>query len=72
MDQPEIFNDNITLPGLYYVETEQYFPLRGNGWYSQPMINYCIENKLIKMNDIKYVIYSSLSIKKDYYNEFIN
>ena len=36
------------------------------------MINYCIENKLIKMNDIKYVIYSSLSIKKDYYNEFIN
>ena len=24
------------------------------------------------MSDIKYVIYSSLSIKKDYYNEFIN
>ena len=72
MDEPEIFKNNIKKPGLYYIETDSYFPLRGNGWYSQAMVNYCIKNKFINMEGIKYVIYSSLSISGNYYNDFID
>ena len=49
-----------------------YLPLRGNGWYSQPMIEYCLHEGIIKETDIKYAIYSSLSIPKNYYNKFID
>ena len=37
MDKPEIYNGQ-TQTGLYYVETSQYFPFRGNGWYPYPLI----------------------------------
>ena len=46
MDEPQEFTGNTKQPGLYYVETEEYFPLRGNGWYSQAMIKYCIKNRI--------------------------
>ncbi len=39
------------------------------------MVCYCIENNIIKIEDIKlfkYVIQSSLTIRKDYYNKFID
>ena len=45
--------------------------MRGNGWYSLPMIMYCLEQKLIIESDIKHVIYSSLTIPKNYNNRFI-
>ena len=72
MDQVEMFTGNISQPGLYYVETDIQFPLHGNGWYSQAMINYCIEKHIITNDDLKYVIYASLSIPQNYYNKFID
>ena len=46
MDKITPYDQNKPLQtGCYYVESEQYFPLRGNGWYSLPMIEYCLENK---------------------------
>ena len=59
-------------PGLYYVETDNYFPLRCNGWYYHNMIWYCLENNIIKLDNIKYVIKSSLSLPSNYYNKFID
>ena len=57
MDKVEAYDENKQLrTGCYYVETDQYFPMRGVGWYSLPMIEYCLENKLIKHKDIKYSI----------------
>jgi hypothetical protein len=35
------------------------------------MIEYELEQILIEEHDIKYALYSSISILKDYYNEFI-
>ena len=58
--------------GLYYVSSDNYMPLRGNGWYYHNMVCYCLENDIIKLDNIKYVIKSSLSLKKDYYNKFID
>ena len=71
MDKPEIYKGQ-TETGLYYVETTQYFPFRGNGWYSYPLIDYALQNNLIKPEEIKYVIVSSLEIPADYYNAFID
>ena len=62
MDRP-IKYKNQTEPGLYYVESKSYFPLRGNGWYYYPMIDYCLSNNIIKKSDIKFVVTSSLSVK---------
>ncbi len=36
------------------------------------MIWYCLEKNMIKLDNIKYVIKSSLSLPKHYYNEFID
>jgi hypothetical protein len=36
------------------------------------MICYCLEKNIIKLNNIKYVIKSSLSLPKNYYNKFID
>ena len=73
MDKITPYDENKPLrTGCHYVETEQYFPMRGNGWYSLPMIEYCSENKLINYKDIKNNIKSILSIPSTYYNEFID
>jgi hypothetical protein len=42
------------------------------GWYYHEMICYCLENDIIKSDNIKYVIKSSLSPSNDYYNKFID
>jgi hypothetical protein len=71
MDRPIYYKGQVS-PGLYYVETNLYMPMRGNGWYYYPMIKYCLENDLIKPTDIKYCIIASLSIKNTHYNDFID
>jgi hypothetical protein len=63
MDEPEFYKGT-KKAGIYFVETKNYMPMRGNGWYSLPMIMYGLENKLIIETDIKHVIYSSLLIPK--------
>ena len=59
MDKVEEYKGNHYAPGLYYVECRQYFPLRGNGWYSQPEIEYTLKQKLISESDIKHAIFKS-------------
>jgi hypothetical protein len=71
-DKPEEFKGSNIHHGLYYIETNNYFPLRGNGWYYHNMVVYCIDNNIIQYNNIKYVIKSSLTIPRNYYNKFIN
>jgi 5-methylcytosine-specific restriction enzyme A len=33
MDEPEEYKQSKIIEGLYYIETDSYFPLRGNGWF---------------------------------------
>ena len=56
------------LKGLYYVESNNYMPLRGNGFYYHNMIKYCLDNSIITHDNIKYEIISSLTIPSNYYN----
>ena len=71
MDSPKVYSGQ-TGAGLYYVQTDNPFPMRGNGWYYEPMIEYCFENKLITPTDIKYVINSSLTIEANHCKKFID
>ena len=66
MDEPVDYKGDHSKPGLYYVECETKFPMRGNGWYSQAMIEY------MKPTQIKYAIYASLSIKANHFNDLID
>ena len=52
IDEPEFYK-GAKKAGIYCVETTNYLPMRGNGWYSLPMIMYALENKLIIESDIK-------------------
>jgi hypothetical protein len=70
-DKVEEYKKNSIKAGLYFVETENTLLLRGNGWYYHNMIDYCLQNKIITKDNIKFMIKSSLTIPHDYYNKFI-
>ena len=73
MDRVVRYNKDIhNKTGIYYVETQQYFPMHGNGWYSLPMIDYCLKLGLITHTNIKYTIQSILAIPNNYFVEFID
>ncbi len=44
MDEVKFFVTTIdhTQTGLYFLETDLYFPIRGNGWYSHAMVIFLI------------------------------
>ena len=59
-------------PGYYYIECTNYLPLRGNGWYSYPLVDFCLKKNIIDVSNIKYCIISSFTLPHDYFNEFID
>lgn len=72
MDQVEKFTpyqDKIDC-GMYYVETNNYFPLRGNGWYMYNMVQFCLDNVIIDEEKIIYKLIPSLTLPADYFKEF--
>ena len=71
IDEP-VFYKGVKEAGLFYVNTDNYLPMRGNGWYSLPMITYCIEQNLIREENITHAIYSSLKVPKNHFNKFID
>ena len=68
MDYPTAYNGTIQC-GYYFVETDNYFPMRGNGWYNYTMVQYCMEQN-ISMN-ITHQFIPSFTIKNDYFKSFI-
>ena len=64
--------DGVVKCGFYYVESKVNFPLRGNGWYSQPIVEYCLKEGIIKSMAIKYQIIPSITLKPDYFRSFID
>jgi hypothetical protein len=41
--------------GFFFVETENVFPFRGNGWYDADLVDYGIISGLIQQEEIKFV-----------------
>jgi hypothetical protein len=73
MDEIKPFNKNkIKNCGWYYIETKEYFPLHGNGWYSYPLMKFCLDENIIKYDNIKFVLEPSLELNHDYFNSFVD
>jgi 5-methylcytosine-specific restriction endonuclease McrA len=70
LDDIELFDGNITT-GFYYIESENTFPLRKNGFYSEPMVKFCLNKNIINKSQIKYQFKSSFKIKTDYFATFV-
>lgn len=70
MDYPTKYNKDTIKPGCYYVETNNYFPLRGNGWYPHPLVLYCLEQQIISNEQIKYQFTSSFSLPNNHFKQF--
>ncbi len=73
MDKAEPFNptDDI-VEGDYMIESKNYMPLHANGWYYYNAVQFCLDEKIITKDDIKFVIKSSLKVDKKYFNAFID
>ena len=68
MDYPTQYDGSSIKCGFYFVESSNYFPLRGNGWYNYTLVQYCIENN-IEMK-ITHQFIPSFTIKNDYFKKF--
>ena len=77
LDEIETFNytrDKIE-EGFYYVETNNYFPLKGNGWYNGECLIEYVKDDLISIHDIKYQYIAKskeLCMKKNHFERFVN
>ena len=71
MDIPKPFS-GIVKCGMYFIETSNIFPFRGDGWYLEPLVAYGLENNLIHINDIKLEFIPSKTLKSNYFQDVIN
>ena len=58
-------------PGYYYVKTGNLLPLKGSGWYSYPIVRFCLEKKIIKLQYITHCVFPGSTLPSDYYKEFV-
>jgi hypothetical protein len=70
LDNIEPF-DGVINDGLYYIECENKLPLRGNQFYSRPMVEYGLSISLFCKSDIKYQLKPSRLIPKSYFKDFV-
>jgi hypothetical protein len=71
MDGAKPFSGTIQC-GFYYIETENYYPMRGCGWYGESTTKYCLENELIVLENIKLESISSESVDNTYFKKHVN
>jgi hypothetical protein len=71
MDYPAPFSGKIQC-GFFFVKTEQYFPLRGCGWYGEELVQYGLEQGMIEESDILYEFLPSLKVPASHFKEHIN
>jgi hypothetical protein len=57
--------------GIFYIETNRGFPLRGNGWYFDGVVQGALEHELITKFDIKYQVKASLKLLPYHFKQFV-
>ena len=70
MDDIKPFSGEVKC-GLYYIECTAGFPLRGNGFYYQPLVEKALKKKIITHDMIKYELIPSIKLPADTFNELI-
>ena len=61
-----------TETGLYFIETSNSFPLKGNGWYFDGVVEKALKYELITKEDIRYYIKPSHILKQDHFYNFVS
>jgi DNA replication protein DnaC len=73
MDTVEEFNESDSINvGSYYVETDNTFPFRGCGWYSHPLVELGISEKLITRANIKFKLEASNKLPSHHFQDKID
>ena len=62
--------DGVITTGSYYIETNNCFPLRGNGFYSDAVINELLLDNSIKLDDFKHQIKPLKAKLPDFFSRF--
>ena len=57
--------------GMYCIETDNCFPLRGNGWYYDDTVEKALNYNLIKTENIKYQLKASYTLKQHHFEQFV-
>ena len=70
LDEVQHFDGTIAT-GIFYVETTCGFPLRGNGWYFDGVVNDALDLSLIQPSDIKYQVKASLKLDRRHFHSFV-
>ena len=70
MDNIEIYSNGPFKPGIFFVETVNKYPFRGNGWYSHVLARFGIEQDLIKREDVKFQCLASSVLKGQFFRPF--
>jgi len=71
MDIPTNFN-GIVKCGMFYVNTENTYPFRGCGWYSEPLIEYGLSSNIITINQIKLEFIPSKVLSNNHFQSIID
>ncbi len=57
--------------GFYYINTDNFFPFNGAGWYDEDLVHYAIQCKLIKKSNILKQYKASTFLDVDNFETFI-
>ena len=58
--------------GFYGIESKNFFPFHGNGFYIADLIDYALKQNIIKLEQIKYQYKPSTVLSVNYFKKFIN
>ena len=63
--------DGKLAPGFFYVETSNFFPFRGNGWYDCDLVDYGIESGIITKDNITLQYKSQQFLEPTHFAKFV-
>ncbi len=69
-DEIQPFSGSIRT-GFYFVETQNFFPFRGNGWYDADLVYFGVWHNIIDVDNIKFQYCSSQELGPDHFKAFI-
>ena len=68
----EPYNNTFIKTGFYYIETNNFMPFRGNGWYDADLIYYGLQENIISSDDIKQQYIPKTFYKNNHFLKFVN
>lgn len=71
MDSVKAYSGQL-VEGFFFVKTDNYFPMRGNGWYNGECLIEYLADGIISEYDIKFEYIPSRKLGSDHFNAFVN